>query len=156
MPLEIERKFLVDHSKWNALVKPKGKIIRQGYITDDDTKTIRVRVIDQVAYITIKGRNSGATRGEFEYAIPLNDANEILNTLSQKEISKTRYEIIYYNKVWEVDVFAGDNKGLIVAEIELEREEEKFRMPDWVTKEVTEDPRYYNSNLATTPFKIWK
>lgn len=156
MPLEIERKFLVHHSKWNALVKPKGKIIRQGYLTDDETKTIRVRVMDQSAFITIKGRNTGATRSEFEYAIPLNDANEILNTLSQKEISKTRYEIIYDNKLWEVDVFAGSNEGLTVAEIELESEEEKINIPDWVMKEVTEDPRYYNSNLAITPFKMWR
>lgn len=156
MPLEIERKFLVDHLKWNALVKPLGKIIRQGYLTDDETKTIRVRLSDQEAFITIKGRTTGASRSEFEYAIPFDDANTMLDTLSQNEVSKTRYEILFEDKLWEVDVFNGANEGLIVAEIELESEKEKFRMPDWVTKEVTEDPRYYNSNLATTPFKIWK
>ena len=80
----------------------------------------------------------------------------MLDTLSKNEVSKTRYEILFENKLWEVDVFNGANEGLIVAEIELESEEEKFSMPDWVTKEVTEDPGYYNSNLATTPFKIWK
>ena len=156
MHLEIERKFLVDHLKWDALVKPKGKIIRQGYITDDNTKTIRLRVMDQSAFLTIKGRTTGATRSEYEYEIPLNDANKILDTLSQNEVSKTRYEIFYEHKLWEVDVFDGLNEGLIVAEIELASEDEKFLIPDWVTTEVTEDPGYYNSNLAKQPFKTWE
>ncbi len=155
MPLEIERKFLVDHLKWNALVKPKGKIMRQGYLMDDEVKTIRVRLSDEAAYITIKGRTTGATRSEFEYKIPFDDANTMLDTLSQNEISKTRYEILFENKLWEVDVFHGANEGLIVAEIELESEDETFVIPEWVTTEVTEDAKYYNSNLAKKPFNMW-
>lgn len=155
MPLEIERKFLLDHSKWNKLGKPPGKLYRQGYLLNDVNKTIRIRTSKVNAFITIKGKTTGATRTEFEYAIPLADAKELLDSYSTGEVSKTRYEIFYKNKLWEVDVFHGDNDGLIVAEIELDSEEEPFDIPDWVTQEVTNDPRYYNANLSMHPFTQW-
>lgn len=155
MGFEIERKFLVDLEKWNVLQKPPGKVYRQGYVADIDNKTVRVRCSDTEAFLTIKGKTIGATRSEIEFEIPVAEANEILQTLSENEVSKTRYEIMHQEKLWEVDVFHGANNGLVVAEIELEDESENFDLPDWVTAEVTEDPRYYNSNLARYPYSGW-
>ncbi|MBN8788359.1 MAG: CYTH domain-containing protein [Terrimonas sp.] len=155
MPLEIERKFLINHNKWNTLPKPQGKLYRQGYLLNDIHKTIRVRLSNENAFITIKGKTTGATRSEFEYNIPLTDAKQLLDNFSNNEISKTRYNISYRSKLWEIDVFHGENEGLIVAEIELQSEGEPFDIPDWVTEEVTHDPRYYNANLAVLPFKSW-
>ncbi|MCC6290263.1 MAG: CYTH domain-containing protein [Chitinophagaceae bacterium] len=155
MSLEIERKFLLNHHKWNALAKPKGKLYRQGYLLNDVYKTIRVRLGDEHAFITIKGKTAGITRSEFEYNIPLTDAKQLLDNFSVNEISKARYNIYYKDKLWEIDVFHGDNEGLIVAEIELESEDEQFEIPDWITEEITHDPRYYNANLAVLPFKNW-
>ncbi|MDH7460692.1 CYTH domain-containing protein [Chitinophagaceae bacterium 26-R-25] len=156
MPLEIERKYLVDHKKWNALDKPAGKFYRQGYLSTDENKTVRIRVADSEAYLTIKGKSTGATRQEFEYEIPLTDAQQMLDSLSESELSKTRYRVHYKGKLWEVDVFHDANDGLIVAEIELKSEDEQFELPDWVLQEVTDDARYYNSNLTLNPFKNWK
>ncbi|MBV4360592.1 CYTH domain-containing protein [Pinibacter aurantiacus] len=156
MPLEIERKYLVDHKKWNALDKPEGKFYRQGYLSTDENKTIRIRVTDAEAYLTIKGKSTGATRQEFEYEIPLTEAEQMLNSLSESELSKTRYRIHYKEKLWEVDVFHDANDGLIVAEIELKSEDEQFELPDWVLQEVTDEAKYYNSNLTLNPFKNWK
>jgi adenylate cyclase len=155
MALEIERKYLVDHKKWNELHKPVGKLYRQGYLITDENKTIRIRLTDSDAYLTIKGKTIGATRNEFEYKIPLTDGVQLLDAFSEGELSKTRYEIFYKDKLWEVDVFHNANDGLIVAEIELNSEGEKFELPDWVTKEVTNEPKYYNSNLTLLPFKKW-
>lgn len=155
MAIEIEKKFLINHNKWHELVKPKGKRYRQGYLLHDKYKTIRVRLSDTNAFITIKGKTTGATRNEFEYSIPIADAKQLLDNFADNEISKTRYEIYYKDKLWEVDVFHGENEGLIIAEIELESEDEQFDVPDWVTEEVTDDPRYYNANLAMLPFKQW-
>ncbi|MFT4015462.1 MAG: CYTH domain-containing protein [Agriterribacter sp.] len=155
MPLEIERKFLINHNKWNTLPKPQGKLYRQGYLLNDIHKTIRVRLSNENGFITIKGKTTGATRSEFEYNIPLTDAKQLLDNFSNNEISKTRYNISYRSKLWEIDVFHGENEGLIVAEIELQSEGEPFDIPDWVTEEVTHDPRYYNANLAVLPFKRW-
>lgn len=155
MPLEIERKFLINHNKWNELAKPDGKRYRQGYLLNDKNKTIRVRLSDACAFITIKGKTTGATRSEFEYNIPVADAKQLLDNFADNEISKTRYEIYYKDKLWETDVFHGENEGLIVAEIELGSEDEKFDIPDWVTEEVTDDPKYYNASLARLPFKKW-
>lgn len=156
MPLEIERKFLVDHKKWNELDKPAGKLYRQGYISTNENKTVRVRLTEGEAFLTIKGKSTGATRSEFEYKIPVEDAAQLLNTLAESELSKTRYEIYYKDKLWEVDVFHQANDGLIVAEIELESEDEKFDLPDWVLQEVTDEAKYYNSNLTLRPFKSWR
>lgn len=155
MGKEIERKFLVDLEKWNTLSKPAGHHYRQGYILTDPNKTIRVRLTDMNGYLTIKGNSSGASRLEFEYEIPKEEAKELLDNFSESELSKTRYTIEFAQKLWEIDVFEGDNEGLIVAEIELESEEETFEKPDWVAQEVTEEEKYYNANLTKQPFKNW-
>jgi adenylate cyclase len=156
MAIEIERKFLVDHDKWEVLRKPGGKLYRQGYISTDPNKTIRVRLAGNNAYLTIKGISLGASRKEFEYEIPETDAKEFLEHFTEAEISKTRYKIEYSRKIWEVDVFHGENEGLIIAEIELQSESEKFDVPDWVTEDVTTESKYFNSNLSKHPFKSWK
>lgn len=155
MGKEIERKFLIDHQRWANLSKPEGKLFRQGYLLTDKDKTIRVRATETKGFLTIKGQTIGATRMEYEYEIPVAEATELLDNFSLSELSKTRYEIPFSGKLWEVDVFLGDNKGLIVAEIELDSEDEIFALPDWVSKEVTEEEKYYNSNLTVTPFKDW-
>lgn len=155
MGKEIERKFLIDQPNWDNLNKPEGKLLRQGYLLADKDKTIRVRATETKGFLTIKGQTIGATRLEYEYEIPVNEASELLDNFSVSELSKTRYEIEFNGKLWEVDVFAGDNEGLIVAEIELESEEETFDLPDWVGKEVTQEEKYYNSNLTVKPFKGW-
>jgi adenylate cyclase len=155
MGKEIERKFLIDQQKWDSLTKPEGKLFRQGYLLTDKDKTIRVRATESKGFLTIKGQTIGATRMEYEYEIPVGEAIELLDNFSLSELSKTRYEIPFSGKFWEVDVFLGDNKGLIVAEIELESENETFDLPDWVTTEVTEEEKYYNSNLTVKPFKDW-
>ncbi|RKR83741.1 adenylate cyclase [Mucilaginibacter gracilis] len=155
MGVEIERKFLVDHAKWQTLQKPHGMVIKQGYLLTDPEKTIRIRIKDQLSYITIKGKTKGISRSEYEYPIPLNEANELLSSLCEAVISKTRYCITFAGKLWEVDVFNGDNQGLIVAEIELDDENEQFDTPPWLAAEVSDDARYYNSNLSLNPFKNW-
>ncbi|MCX6232462.1 MAG: CYTH domain-containing protein [Bacteroidetes bacterium] len=155
MPLEIERKFLVNQEKWNAIEKPQQNNYRQGYLLTDPMKTIRVRVTDTAAFLTIKGLNQGATRLEFEYEIPIADAEALLNNFAVAELIKIRYKIVYKDKLWEVDEFLGANTGLIVAEIELESEIEAFELPPWVDKEVTGDEKYYNSNLSLHPFNTW-
>ncbi|WP_316848213.1 CYTH domain-containing protein [Pedobacter psychrodurus] len=155
MGKEIERKFLIDQQKWDQLSKPEGKLFRQGYLLTDKDKTIRVRATSTKGFLTIKGQTIGATRMEYEYEIPVTEATELLDHFSLSELSKTRYEIHFNGKLWEVDVFLGDNKGLIVAEIELESEDEAFDLPDWISNEVTEEEKYYNSNLTVKPFKDW-
>ena len=155
MGVEIERKFLIHHEAWNKLVKPAGKSLRQGYIMNNPAKTIRVRIAEAKAWLTIKGITLGASRLEYEYEIPLEEAKELLDNFSEGELEKIRYEIDYQGKTWEVDVFSGDNDGLIVAEIELLSEDEDFECPQWIDIEVTGDERYYNASLTTYPFKSW-
>ncbi|MFW0716344.1 CYTH domain-containing protein [Pedobacter sp. N23S346] len=155
MGKEIERKFILNREEWEQLVKPVGKHLRQGYISKDPKKTIRVRIAETQAWLTIKGITVGASRLEYEYEIPLEEAKELLDNFCESELEKIRYEIEYHGKTWEVDVFSGDNEGLIVAEIELLSEDEDFERPIWVDVEVTADQRYYNSNLTTYPFKAW-
>jgi len=155
MAFEIERKFLVNIPLWEALEKPAGQIYCQGYIYSDADKTIRVRTNGAHAYLTIKGKTTGATRSEYEYAIPLQDAENLLDEFCQNLIRKTRYVIPFGKHTWEVDVFDGENKGLIVAEIELTDENEFFDLPPWVTEEVTADARYYNAHLVAHPFSAW-
>lgn len=155
MAIEIERKFLVDHEQWRLLNKPEGKHYRQGYILSDDIKTIRVRVTDEHGYITIKGKTKGISRLEYEYTIPVNEGVELLNNFAVSELEKIRYCISYEGKVWEVDDFLGENQGLLVAEIELEDEAETFKLPQWITVEVTGDKKYYNSALSIEPFNTW-
>lgn len=156
MGKEIERKYLVDHKEWQKMQKPKGEFYRQGYLLTDPCKTIRVRQTKDKGFLTIKGISVGATRPEYEYEIPFEDAKELLDKFSISELTKTRYKIIFENKVWEVDEFSGDNMGLIVAEIELTTEDENFLIPAWIDKEVTGQEKYYNSNLSLEPYKNWK
>jgi adenylate cyclase len=155
MAFEIERKFLVIRDLWTREIKPEGIPVRQGYLTDSDTGVVRVRVKGCQGFITIKGSASGITRLEFEYPIPIEDAEEMLKKLAPRRVSKTRYRIPFRGKEWEVDVFDGPNAGLIIAEIELQSEEEAFEKPDWVGEEVTRDHRYANSELARRPFREW-
>ncbi len=156
MPKEIERKFLVDLDK--VPLPSSGIEIKQGYLPlSENVKTVvRVRVKGKEAFISVKGMNIGATRQEFEYTIPMAEALEMLDSLCQRPlIEKTRYEIIAGKHLWEIDIFHGDNKGLVVAEIELADENEPFDRPNWLAQEVTDDPKYYNSNLLQYPYKNW-
>jgi len=155
MGVEIERKFLVDHSKWAHLEKPAGTHYRQGYLVDDQTRTIRIRVAGDKGFITIKGTTNGISRKEFEYEIPADEAAELIENFALSAIDKIRFKIEFAGHLWEVDEFLGDNSGLIMAEIELKYENEEFKKPDWITIEVSDDARYYNSNLSKNPFKNW-
>jgi adenylate cyclase len=155
MGVEIERKFLVDHDKWSKVQKPEGTHYRQGYLLADPGKTVRVRISDKDAYINLKSKSTNLSRAEFEYEIPLEDGKAILDSFTKMGTEKIRYVIPLSGKDWDVDVFMGDNEGLIVAEIELESEDESFEKPDWVTTEVTDDGRYTNAALAKHSFKSW-
>jgi CYTH domain-containing protein len=144
---EIERKFLVDPAAWEAVEKPQPLKIAQGYLLTDPKKTVRVRIKGSKGFLTIKGKTQGITRSEFEYEIPLSDAEELLRNFTDKALFKERYEIPYAGKIWEVDVFHGKLNGLVLAEIELQSEDEDFNKPIWATKEVSSDPSYYNAVL---------
>lgn len=153
MALEIERKFLVMEGSWR---NEKGKRCRQGYLNRSIERTVRVRTIENKGYLTIKGLSRGAVRVEYEYEIPVAEAEAMLDDLCEKPlIEKKRYKIEYKGLVWEVDEFFGDNQGLIVAEVELESKDQKFVKPEWVSREVTEDPKYFNANLIHHPYKNW-
>ena len=155
MPVEIERKFLVNKFIWDSIDKPEPEHYRQGYLTSDANTTFRVRVTPDKAFITIKGKSKTIERLEYEYEIPKQEGIELLDNLSQRELEKFRYKIVYAGKLWEVDVFLGKNNGLIVAEIELDTINEAFDKPDWVTNEVSDDFRYSNSKLSSNPFTEW-
>ena len=155
MGIEIERKYLVNKEKWNKITKTDKQFIRQGYLLIDPHKTIRVRLTDTHGFITIKGITQGATRAEFEYKIPKQDALQLLDMFAKADVIKIRYKVEFKNKIWEVDEFLGDNLGLIVAEIELTNENEQYELPDWVEQDVTEEGKYYNSNLSVNPYKNW-
>jgi CYTH domain-containing protein len=151
---EIERKFLVAGEDWRALAR--GTRYRQGYLSTVKERTVRVRTIDDKGFLTVKGITVGATRSEYEYEIPAADADEMLDDLCQKPIiKKNRYKIALGDVTWEVDEFLGVNDGLIVAEVELQSEDQPFPKPDWIGEEVTDDPRYFNANLVTRPFSTW-
>lgn len=152
MAIEIERKFLVTGKDWRTASPSR---IVQGYLNRDRARTVRVRIAGAAAWLTIKGQNVGATRAEFEYAIPLADAEALLALCDGPLIDKQRHRIPLGEHVWEVDEFFGDNAGLIVAEIELRHEDEAFARPAWLGDEVSSDPRYYNSSLATHPYNTW-
>lgn len=154
MGVEIERKFLLRGDGWRALGQPV--LLRQGYLSSDARCVVRVRIEGDAAVVTIKGRSVGATRGEWEYPIPLADADELLAGLCQQPlIEKYRRRIAFDGMVWEVDEFLGANAGLLVAEIELTSEDQPFAKPDWIGDEVTGDARYYNANLIRQPFSQW-
>jgi adenylate cyclase len=152
--VEIERKFLLAGDAWRALGTPV--LLRQGYLCADPERTVRVRVEGTRGTLTIKGKSTGATRGEWEYDVPLADANALLDTLCERPfIEKYRRRIEHAGKVWEVDEFLGANAGLCVAEIELAGEDEAFDIPDWIGAEVTHDARYFNAALMRHPFSAW-
>ncbi len=153
MAKEIERKFLVDTSKLPTL--PKGYIMKQGYVPTQGI-TVRARISNDQAFLTLKGKATGLSRSEFEYPIPVKDAEQILDELcAHPLIEKTRYLIPYREHTWELDIFEGDNQGLIVAEMELSCENENFAKPEWITEEVSHDRKYRNSNLINYPFCKW-
>lgn len=152
MAVEIERKFLVRGDAWrNAPVV----FYSQGYLNRDKARTVRVRIAGEEAFLTIKGTSVGARRAEFEYPIPVWDARELLAMCEQPLIEKNRRKILHEGFIWEVDEFLGENLGLVVAEVELPSEDSVFAKPDWVGEEVTEDARYFNSNLSRHPFICW-
>jgi len=154
MGVEVERKFLVDSARW----KPEGDgvLYRQGYLSSAKECVVRVRVAGDEAYLTVKGVSIGLSRLEFEYAIPREDAEVLLQRLCVPPlVEKTRRRQVVDGKLWEIDVFHGDNEGLILAEIELESEDQAVKLPCWVREEVSDDPRYLNANLARFPYKRW-
>ncbi len=156
MALEIEHKFLVKNNDWQQLTTNSMQF-KQGYLVSDSTKSLRVRVSDNKAWLNIKSATIGTQRHEYEYAIPLQDGLDILNTLCEKPvIEKTRHLVPFKQHTWEIDVFTGDNEGLIVAEIELSAAGENFEIPEWIGQEVTDDIRYYNNNLCKNAYKNWK
>jgi len=154
MPQEIERKFLIKGEDWR--VPGAGIPYRQGYLSTVPERTVRVRLIRDKGYLTVKGITVGATRAEYEYAIPAGEAGEMLDNLCERPlIEKTRYRIEHHGLTWEVDEFEVDNAGLIIAEVELDEEGQNIMLPDWVGKEVTGDSRYYNANLIAAPYTTW-
>ncbi len=155
MKFEIEHKYLVLKDLWHSSKKPEGILIKQGYLLDHPEKIIRVRVKRDQGFLTIKGPTVKATRLEYEYPIPVADAEELLQSFVGHCIEKIRFNIIFAGKLWEIDEFLGDNEGLLLAEIELKSEAETYEKPPWIGEEVTEDPRYYNSCLAKNPLKSW-
>ena len=154
MGIEIERKFLLAGDAWRGL--GQAVLLRQGYLSSARERVVRVRIEGEQAMLTIKGANVGASRGEWEYPIPLADAVELLDGLCEQPlIEKYRHRIEHAGMVWEVDEFLGANAGLIVAEIELASEDQPFEKPEWIGAEVSGDARYYNANLIRHPFSQW-
>lgn len=152
---EIERKFLLVDTTF--LAGERGTRIAQGYLASTECATVRVRMTEGQAWLTIKGRSEGIARTELEYEIPPEHAQLVLEEMCISAIiDKTRYRVSHGGHVWEIDVFHGDNAGLVIAEIELRNENEPFECPSWLGVEVTQDPRYYNANLATHPFRAWR
>lgn len=155
MSLEIERKFLVKGEQWKSLAT--SVLLKQGYLSSHPDRTVRVRIEGDTAMLTIKGRTKGMTRNEWEYAIPVQDAMALLDMLCEKPvIEKYRYRIPFGGLIWEVDEFLGENDGLIVAEVELNSEQQEVIKPDWVAEEVTHDSRYFNANLLQNPYSNWQ
>lgn len=154
MAVEIERKFLVDQNKWSP--NNKGTRMIQAYLGLAPHPTVRIRLAGEKAFLTIKGRSNSIARPEFEYEVPVEDATELFKMAISFPVEKTRYEVMHEGFLWEVDVFSGKNSGLVLAEIELESENQEFPYPDWILKEVSNDMRYYNSYLSGRPFQEWK
>ncbi len=155
MAREIERKFLVISDDWKASVYDK-KYMRQGYICNSQQASVRIRIENQSANINIKSMSIGISRAEYEYPINLQDATEMLDTLcGNPVVQKERFLVKHAGKVWEVDVFMSDNRGLIVAEVELDSETETIQLPSWVGREVSNQERYYNMRLAQYPYSCW-
>jgi len=156
MPKEIERKYLVKHEQLIPLLK-NGQTIKQAYIPTENGITVRIRIKADKAFLTLKGKSTGISRDEFEYAIPVDEAETMFNNFcGEEKISKTRYNIEHGGLTWEVDVFEEHNKGLIVAEVELKSEDQEFDLPSWIESEVSDDDRYFNINLLRSPFTTWE
>ena len=153
MGIEIERKFLVQDESWKASAD-EGLCCRQGYLSSGSGRAVRIRIIGERAFLTIKGPTDGIARSEFEYEIPVADAEAIL-PMCGNVVEKTRFLIDYAGMQWELDVFDGANRGLVMAEIELESADQAFELPGWAGREVSGDPRYYNAYLAEHPFREW-
>ncbi len=156
MATEIERKFLVTGDGWRAGVKRTSRY-RQGYLANSDTASVRVRVADGRGWLNIKSMTLGVSREEFEYEIPVEEAQRMLDHLCARPlIEKVRHFVEYGGHTWEIDLFEGENAGLVVAEIELSSEDEPFERPPWLGKEVSDDERYYNVCLVRHPYRLWK
>lgn len=153
MGIEIERKFLVTGTGWRT---PDALAIKQGYLNRDKARTVRVRLVGGRGFVTIKGLTIRASRSEFEYEVPFDDAQAMLALCDGPLVEKLRHRVSRDGVVWEIDEFDGENAGLVVAEIELVDEQQSFVRPDWLGAEVTDDARYFNSNLATTPYSRWQ
>jgi adenylate cyclase len=154
MGIEIERKFLVKGTDWRSMAT--GTLYRQGYIPTVGKQTVRVRIAGQSGYLTLKGPTVNFSRSEFEYSIPLQDAQQMLEQLcDQPLIEKVRYRIPWHDLVWEVDEFLGDNAGLFLAEVELCDPQQPITLPDWIGEEVSHDPCYRNAYLARNPYRHW-
>ncbi|MDH5693643.1 MAG: CYTH domain-containing protein, partial [Gammaproteobacteria bacterium] len=150
-----ERKFTIRDDSWRSAVK-RSELYRQGYLAGNERSSIRVRLAGDKANLNIKSATLGIYRQEYEYDIPVADANKMLDELCEKPIiEKTRHFVSVGEHTWEVDEFYGENEGLIVAEIELKSESEQFELPDWADKEVSDDPRYYNVSLVKNPYRLW-
>jgi adenylate cyclase len=155
MAIEIEHKFLLRDDRWRQQVERSARM-RQGYLTSDARCSVRVRVADGQGFLNLKSGTLGIQRSEYEYPIPLAEAEEILDTLCEKPLlEKTRHFLWFSEHLWEIDEFEGDNAGLIVAEVELSQADELFARPDWLGEEVSHDIRYYNSQLARHPYQTW-
>jgi len=155
MGIEIERKYTLKNDSWRNNVSHNERMV-QGYLAGNDRASVRIRIIGDKANLNIKSATLGIYRQEYEYQLPLDDAEKMLNDLCEKPvIDKVRHYVMYDNKKWEIDEFSGENQGLIVAEIELDSEDEKISLPDWADKEVSGDPRYYNVSLVKHPYKDW-
>jgi CYTH domain-containing protein len=153
MGVEIERKFLLSSDSWRK--DAVGVPYTQGYISKDQNHTVRVRIAGTKGFITIKGAVKGISRPEFEYAIPVDDARELMKLCRGPLIEKTRFRINHDGLVWEIDEFCGENKGLVIAEVELSDAAQQVNLPSWIGREVSGDPRYYNSSLSSHPFSSW-
>ncbi|MBE9129687.1 CYTH domain-containing protein [Coleofasciculus sp. LEGE 07081] len=155
MATEIERKFLVKGEQWRDFAT-EGKVYRQGYIPTENNTTVRVRLVGEQGYLTLKGPRIGVSRSEYEYSIPAQDAREMLDNFCQRPlIEKTRYKIALRGLLWEVDEFVGENEGLILAEVELTDENQAIELPDWIGQDVSDESRYYNANLVQYPYNKW-
>jgi CYTH domain-containing protein len=155
MAEEIERKFLVAGDEWRRLAV-SSQMLRQGYLSTVKERTVRVRLVDGAGFLTVKGITLGATRAEFEYPVPGDDAAAMLDDLCERPlVEKTRHLVEHEGLTWEIDEFAGVNEGLIVAEVELDADDQDVPLPTWVGAEVTDDPRYFNANLIAHPYSEW-
>lgn len=154
MAQEIERKFLVTDDRWRGAASGQARY-RQGYLANSSTCSVRVRVSDDEAHLNIKSATLDIVRSEYEYAIPLAEGEELLALCEDALVEKRRYFVEYGGLTWEIDVFEGENEGLVVAEIELERVDQEFARPTWLGEEVSQDARYYNVYLARHPYRRW-